>query len=103
MEGVCAWLAGVCVLCVLAVSADTSLEAGDHTRLDHQHTHLVPTSNAASGRKCSRVVEHTHTHTHTHTFYCCSFDALFCILMCVFWHVRYLNLQTQPFYLLLPL
>lgn len=56
MEGVCAWLAGVCVLCVLFVSADRSLEAGDHAHLEHQHTHLVSTSNAASGRKYSRFV-----------------------------------------------
>lgn len=56
MAGVCAWLAGVCVLGVLSVSADTSLEAGDHAHPDHQHTPLVSTSKAASGREYSRAV-----------------------------------------------
>lgn len=56
MGRVCAWLVGVCALSVLSESADTSLETGDHAHLDHQHTHLVPTSNAASGKKSSRCV-----------------------------------------------
>lgn len=56
MDGVCVWLAAVCALCVLSVSADSSLEAGDHAHRDHQHTHLVSISKAASGRKNSRFV-----------------------------------------------
>lgn len=53
MEGVCAWL--VCV-CALVVGADGSPDSGDHAHLDHQHTHMVSRSNAASGKKHPRCL-----------------------------------------------